>query len=87
MILIEKKMEVDRAEIRKEFEEAYEGIKGLPIGSRLGVYVAYKYYMQLLNRLTKVSASNILNQRFRVSDTMKIYILIKSIIMHRFRFI
>ena len=74
-------------EIRKEFEEAYEGIKGLPIGSRLGVYVAYKYYMQLLNRLTKVSASNILNQRFRVSDTMKIYILIKSIIMHRFRFI
>ncbi|MCI1268093.1 MAG: phytoene/squalene synthase family protein [Saprospiraceae bacterium] len=74
-------------EIRKEFEEAYLGIKGLPMGSRLGVYVAYRYYMQLLNRLTKVSASNILKQRFRVSDTMKIYILVKSIIMHRFRFI
>ena len=34
-------------EIQKEFEMAYEGIKKLPKEARLGVYVAYRYYLHL----------------------------------------
>jgi phytoene synthase len=35
-------------DIKKDFDDALEGIKQLPKGSRLGVYVAYIYYLQLI---------------------------------------
>ncbi|MEL7222050.1 MAG: phytoene/squalene synthase family protein, partial [Bacteroidota bacterium] len=34
------------ADIRKDFDHAYEGIVRLPEGARFGVYLAYVYYLQ-----------------------------------------
>ena len=50
-------------EIQQEFDEAYEGIKMLPKGARLGVYLAYTYYLRLLKRIKKCSAEEALDPR------------------------
>ena len=38
-------------EIETDFKIALEGIKALPVNSRLGVYVAYVYYLKLLDKI------------------------------------
>lgn len=62
-------------EIESEFREALEGIKKLPRSSRFGVYLAYRYYVSLFNKIKKTSANNIINQRIRVSNSRKISIM------------
>lgn len=62
-------------EIESEFREALEGIKKLPRSSRFGVYLAYRYYVSLFNKIKKTSANNIINQRIRISNSRKIYIM------------
>ena len=39
------------ADIDKDFQMAYQGILRLPIKARFGVYVAYKYYLSLFNKI------------------------------------
>ncbi|PBQ30990.1 phytoene synthase [Sphingobacteriaceae bacterium] len=68
---IEKEIEVD-------FAEALQGIKRLPSGSRFGVYVAYIYYKSLFDKIKDTPASLILNQRIRISNSEKIYLLCSS---------
>ena len=63
-------------EIESEFREALEGIKKLPRSSRFGVYLAYRYYVSLFNKIKKTSANNINNQRIRISNSRKISIMI-----------
>lgn len=70
-------------DIEKDFEEAYKGIIQLPIGSRLGVYVAYKYYLNLLKKLKKTEADKILKQRIRISNPKKVLILTKAYIRYK----
>tara|TARA_B110000503_G_C7020052_1_gene359381 strand:+ start:89 stop:928 length:840 start_codon:yes stop_codon:yes gene_type:complete len=72
------------AEIEKDFEDAYIGIKKLPIDARLGVYSAYKYYKRLLFKLKKTHEKDIINTRIRVSNPMKLFILSKSYIRYQF---
>jgi phytoene/squalene synthetase len=38
-------------DIQYDFTKALEGIKQLPDGSRIGVYLAYRYYIKLFNRI------------------------------------
>jgi phytoene/squalene synthetase len=64
-------------EIQNDFDEALKGIVCLPLNSRFGVYLAYAYYRMLLKKIMKASAHTILKQRIRVSNTLKIWILIK----------
>jgi phytoene/squalene synthetase len=71
-------------EIEADFDFAYEGIKQLPIESRLGVYTAYRYYRKLLSKLKKTEASRIMKTRIRVSDPVKFIILGKSMLRHQF---
>ena len=78
----EKKMIID--EIEEDFRQARIGIKKLPFEARLGVYTAYKYYMQLLKKLKATHASEILRTRIRVSDPMKLLILGKSFVRYKF---
>lgn len=66
------------AEIQSEFQEALKGIKKLPLNSQLGVYVAYKYYLGLLKRIRRKKVSKIMNQRIRISNFVKFYLLLKS---------
>jgi phytoene synthase len=66
--------------IKKDFDDALEGIKLLPRGSRLGVYVAYIYYLQLFKKIRSTTANNIMQKRIRVSDRRKISLYFKAML-------
>jgi len=65
-------------EIEGDFKLAYEGIKKLPRSSRLGVYTAYRYYGRLLQNLKQTHHKEIMKTRIRVSDPMKLTLMMKS---------
>lgn len=71
-------------DIKDDFDAALEGIKQLPKSARLGVYVAYKYYTQLFAKIKNAPAQKIAQERFRVSDKKKIYLLFSSALRHQF---
>ena len=75
----EVKKEIE-ADILKDFEHAYQGIIRLPQGCRFGVYVAYRYYIKLFNKIKKSPATTVTQERIRIPNRSKIYILGKSII-------
>ncbi len=62
-------------EIRLDFKEAYAGIKELRKDIRLGVYLAYKYYLKLLEKIAKAQPDNLLEKRFRISNRRKFLLL------------
>lgn len=62
-------------DILKDFNDAREAILMLPASSRVGVYLAYKYYLKLFNKIRRAPAKAILKQRFRVPDFEKMYVL------------
>jgi phytoene/squalene synthetase len=70
-------------EIEAEFVEALAGINKLPMSSRKGVYLAYIYYRSLLNKIKNVSAADIMNKRFRVSNAHKLMLMFGSMIKFR----
>lgn len=70
-----KKIEED---IAADFAHAYEGILQLPVKARFGVYVAYKYYLSLFNKIKKTQARSILQQRIRIPNYGKAFILAKA---------
>ena len=65
-------------EIKKDFEEAYMGIVKLPKEAKLAVYVAYKYYSNLLYKIEKTPSAILKEKRIRVSNPKKMYLLIVS---------
>jgi 15-cis-phytoene synthase len=67
-------------DIKKDFDDALEGIKQLPKGSRLGVYVAYIYYLQLFKKISATPAGAIIQKRIRVSDTQKLGLYFKAML-------
>lgn len=76
---VKKKIEHD---IQHDFDEALVGIRKLKPGARIGVYLAYKYYLKLFLKLKKTDAADLLNQRHRISNSKKAYILISSSVRH-----
>jgi phytoene/squalene synthetase len=66
------------ADIQRDFEHAYEGICQLPIKARFGVYVAYKYYLSLFQKIKKIQPQKIMQERVRIPDYGKFYILAKA---------
>jgi 15-cis-phytoene synthase len=75
------------ADIELDFEVALEGIKQLPTGSKFGVYVAYIYYRSLFNKIRNVPPNQILNERVRIPNYEKLYLLMASYFRHAFRLI
>ncbi|NEM97335.1 phytoene/squalene synthase family protein [Pontibacter burrus] len=71
------------ADICKDFEDAYKGIMQLPRSARLGVYLAYKYYMKLFRKLQDLPATHILSNRVRVPDNTKLALLVSSYVRYR----
>jgi len=70
-------------DVKKDFENAYIGILKLPIGSRLGVYTAYIYYLKLLQKIERTTASEIMNQRIRIPNSQKIVLLAQSYVREK----
>lgn len=81
---VKKQIEQD---IRHDFAEGYRGIKLLPQGARLGVYVAYIYYNKLLKKISNTPAGVILQKRIRIPGTQKKALYIKSLLKHRLRMV
>ncbi len=71
------------ADICKDFEDAYQGIMELPRSARLGVYLAYKYYMKLFRKMQNLTATHIMSQRVRVPDNTKLALLVGSYLRFR----
>lgn len=76
------KLEIE-ADIEQEFYDSLQGIKSLPENSKLGVYVAYIYYYQLLVKIKKVHANDIMQQRIRVSNFEKCILLAKAYMKYK----
>ncbi|HMQ08525.1 MAG TPA: phytoene/squalene synthase family protein [Saprospiraceae bacterium] len=76
------KLEIEE-DIKKDFDYAYIGIRKLPKGVRLGVYLAYVYYIQLFSKIKNASPEKIKSSRIRVRNRRKIYLLAKSTVKHR----
>jgi phytoene/squalene synthetase len=71
------KLEIER-DIQKDFDHAFEGIQKLPIKERFGVYVAFKYYLTLFKKIKKIQPQKIMQQRIRIPDYGKFFILAKA---------
>ena len=59
-------------DIEADFDMGLHGIKMLPKKARLGVYVAYIYYRSLFNKIKKLKASHILEERIRIPNPQKV---------------
>lgn len=65
-------------DIQQDFEEAYKGIKLLRKDVRFGVYLAYRYYLDLLNNIRKTQPKDLLKSRSRVPDSRKMRLLLSA---------
>ncbi|MEY3367566.1 MAG: hypothetical protein RI973_721 [Bacteroidota bacterium] len=65
-------------EIKKDFDDALVGIMELPQGARLGVYLAYVYYLNLFKKIRRTAAAKVKEQRIRVNNGKKLYLLFSS---------
>jgi phytoene synthase len=74
-------------DIQKDFDAGFKGIKQLPNGTRLGVYIAYIYYLQLFKNISRTSAATVLQKRIRVSDTKKLSLYCKAVIQQKLNLI
>ncbi|NNV56860.1 phytoene/squalene synthase family protein [Limnovirga soli] len=65
-------------DIQNDFNHAYQGILQLPVKARFGVYVAYKYYLSLFNKIKRLPSVNILEERVRIPNYGKALIVAKA---------
>jgi 15-cis-phytoene synthase len=70
-------------DIQADFDAGYRGIVQLPKGAKAGVYLAYKYYLRLFDKIKGVSAAKIQNERIRVPDFQKITLLAQTYFQSR----
>ena len=78
------KIEID---IQNDFSDALVGIKKLPRSSRLGVFVAYRYYMSLFKKIKNIPSERLMNERIRVPNSKKLYITFESAFQNQFNWI
>ena len=77
---IEKDIEID-------FENALVGIKMLPRFSRGGVYLSYLYYYHLFRKIKSLPSSKLLDERIRIANIEKIFLMFKSILKNQLNII
>jgi len=68
------------AEIEFDFQQGFQGIRQLPLDGKLGVYLAYRYYLSLLKRLKRKDSEEIMRTRVRVPNPIKMVLLFKSFV-------
>lgn len=73
--------------IAADFHAGYEGIKQLPRSSKLGVYVAYVYYLALFRKIKNTAPELVLNSRIRIPNRHKLSILFYSFVKHQLNLI
>lgn len=72
-------------DIQRDFEDGFQGIKQLPEKARLGVYLAYKYYLNLFDKIKSKDAEQVAESRIRISDYKKAFLLVQSALLVKTR--
>lgn len=73
------------ADIQQDFDDALRGIRQLPRSARLGVYLAYRYYLRLFDKIKALPPSRIREARVRVPDVQKLLLLAQTYCLHQLR--
>ncbi|WP_375448256.1 phytoene/squalene synthase family protein [uncultured Fibrella sp.] len=74
-------------DIQRDFDDAYQGILGLPKGARMGVHLAYIYYLKLFCKIKNLPASRIQEVRVRVPNPQKLALLAQTLLQYRLNLI
>jgi 15-cis-phytoene synthase len=72
---VKKQIEDD---IDSDFRAAYPGLMQLPKHVKPGVYTAFIYYRELLKKIEKVPAHQVMNKRIRVPDSEKFILMLRT---------
>lgn len=75
--------EVIIKDIEADFSEGLKGLKLLPIEARFGVFMAYRYYNKLLDKLKKTPALKLKTTRIRVPNYKKVELLTRSYVKYQ----
>jgi len=75
------------ADIQKDFDAGLRGIKKLPRKARLGVYLAYIYYVSLFEKIRGTAPEKVMSTRIRISDPRKYTLFVGSYLKHSFNLI
>lgn len=75
--------ELIEADIEADFDAALIGIKELPKEARMGVFLAYKYYLKLFRKIKNCPSSKIQEKRIRIPNGRKFAILLSTYFSHR----
>ncbi len=75
------------ADIEEDFAKGLQGIKRLPLEARFGVFMAYRYYNKLLDKLKKTPALKIKSTRIRVPNYKKVELLTRSYVKYQLNLI
>jgi 15-cis-phytoene synthase len=73
--------------IEQDFTHALVGIKQLPKSSRLGVYIAYVYYLALFKKIRNTPSHQVLESRIRIPNPHKAQLLAYSYFKHQLNLI
>lgn len=74
---IEQKLQIE-ADIQADFDAALKGIKLLGNNSKLGVYVAYRYYLSLFDKIKLIPPQKLTGKRYRISNAKKMLLMASS---------
>lgn len=74
-------------DIMEDFRSALPGIRKLPEDSKIGVLIAYYYFLALLKKIDRTPAKIHFAKRIRVPDLIKILILGKAVVISKLRLI
>ncbi|MCB0763172.1 MAG: phytoene/squalene synthase family protein [Flavobacteriales bacterium] len=70
-------------DIHADFEHAARGIAQLPKGARMGVQLAYLYYLNLFQKIRTTAAGDLFKQRIRVHNGNKLRLLIGAVVQDK----
>lgn len=74
-------------DIRHDFSGALTGIRQLPEGARMGVYITYVYYLRLFKKISRTPANVVMQKRIRVSDLRKTALYIQAVWQQKLKLI
>jgi len=83
----EDQKQIIERDIKEDFDHAYLGICQLPHGAKLGVYLAYRYYLKLYAKIKNAPAAIVAQKRIRVNNSRKMVLLAKSAVRHKLNLI
>ena len=72
------KLKIEK-DIEKDFKDALVGIKMLPDSSKGGVYLSYLYYYHLFRKIKFLPSSRVLEERIRIPNREKMFLMLKAI--------